>query len=90
LAGTSRSWTFASRTNGRSPTCPSPSKFRSAIPNRLAELPQDAEIVVYCRTGGRSANAVQFLRQKGYEKSFNLTGGINHWAVQIDPTMQRY
>ncbi len=60
------------------------------LPSRLAELPQDAEIVVYCRTGGRSANAVQFLRQKGYEKAFNLAGGINHWAEQIDPRHGRY
>ena len=60
------------------------------LPTRFAELPQDAEIVVYCRTGGRSANAVQFLRQRGYGKAFNLAGGINHWAEQIDPTMTRY
>ena len=60
------------------------------LPNRFAELPQDAEIVVYCRTGGRSANAVQFLRQRGYDRAFNLSGGINHWAEQIDPTMARY
>jgi rhodanese-related sulfurtransferase len=60
------------------------------LPQRLAELPKDAEIVVYCRSGGRSANAVRFLRQKGYEKAFNLAGGINHWAEQIDPTMARY
>jgi len=60
------------------------------LPTRINELPKDAEIVVYCRTGGRSANAVQFLRQKGYDKAFNLVGGINHWAEQIDPTMPRY
>ena len=60
------------------------------LPHRFAELPQKAEIVVYCRTGGRSANAVQFLRQKGYEKAVNLAGGINRWAETIDPTMARY
>jgi rhodanese-related sulfurtransferase len=60
------------------------------LPQRLAELQREGEIVVYCRTGGRSANAVQFLRQKGYEKSFNLAGGINRWAEQIDPSMARY
>jgi sulfur-carrier protein adenylyltransferase/sulfurtransferase len=60
------------------------------LPNRFAELPQDAEIVVYCRTGGRSANAVQFLRQRGYSNVFNLDGGINRWAEQIDPAMARY
>jgi sulfur-carrier protein adenylyltransferase/sulfurtransferase len=60
------------------------------LPQRFAELPKDAEIVVYCRTGGRSDNAVQFLRQRGYEKAFNLAGGINHWAEVIDPSMRRY
>ncbi len=60
------------------------------LPNRLTELPRDAEVVVFCRTGGRSANAVQFLRQRGYSKAFNLAGGINRWAEQIDPTMARY
>ena len=60
------------------------------LPQRLGELPKDAEIVVYCRTGGRSANAVQFLRQRGYEKVYNLTGGINHWAEVIDLSLPKY
>ena len=60
------------------------------LPGKLGELPKDAEIVVYCRSGARSANAVQFLRQKGYDKVYNLAGGINLWAEQIDPTMARY
>ena len=60
------------------------------LPQRLGELQPEAEIVVYCRTGGRSANAVEFLRQKGYPKALNLAGGINHWAEVIDPTMGRY
>ena len=62
----------------------------ASLPQRLAELPQDGEIVVYCRTGGRSGNAVQFLRQRGYGRAFNLSGGINRWADQIDPTMVKY
>ncbi len=60
------------------------------LPQRLGELQPEAEIVVYCRTGGRSANAVEFLRQKGYPKALNLAGGINHWAEVIDPAMARY
>ncbi len=60
------------------------------LPGKLGELPKGAEIVVYCRSGARSANAVQFLRQKGYDKVYNLAGGINLWAEQIDPTMARY
>src|SRR5262245_32012122 len=61
-----------------------------SLPQRFAELPRDAEIIVYCRVGGRSANAVQFLRHQGYDKAFNLTGGINRWAEVIDLSMARY
>ena len=62
----------------------------ATLPQRLGELPRDEEIVVYCRTGGRSGNAVQFLRQRGFDKALNLAGGINHWAEVVDPTMARY
>jgi rhodanese-related sulfurtransferase len=62
----------------------------ATLPQRIADLPQDSEIVVYCRTGGRSGNAVQYLRRQGYQKALNLAGGINRWAEQIDPTMPRY
>src|SRR5262245_2878570 len=60
------------------------------LPQSLDKLSKDDEIVVYCRTGGRSGNAVQFLKQQGYEKSKNLVGGINRWAERIDPSMARY
>ncbi|MEX0879726.1 MAG: rhodanese-like domain-containing protein [Thermoanaerobaculia bacterium] len=56
----------------------------------LEKLSKDDEIVVYCRTGGRSGNAVQFLMQNGYEKAKNLAGGINKWAERIDPSLPRY
>jgi sulfur-carrier protein adenylyltransferase/sulfurtransferase len=62
----------------------------ATLPQRLGELPRDEEIVVYCRTGGRSGNAVQFLRQKGFDKALNLAGGINHWAEVVDPALPRY
>lgn len=61
-----------------------------ALPQKFSELPRDAEIVVYCRTGGRSGNAVQFLRHQGYGKALNLAGGINRWADVIDPSMAKY
>jgi sulfur-carrier protein adenylyltransferase/sulfurtransferase len=60
------------------------------LPQSLAKLSKEDDIVVYCRTGGRSGNAVQFLRQQGFEKAKNLVGGINRWAERIDPTMPRY
>ena len=60
------------------------------LPQRYSELAPDADLVVYCRTGGRSAQAVQFLQQRGYGRAANLTGGINRWAEAIDPQMRRY
>lgn len=61
-----------------------------ALGDSLDKLSKDAEIVVYCRTGGRSGNAVQFLLEKGYDKAKNLVGGINKWAERIDPSLPRY
>jgi molybdopterin/thiamine biosynthesis adenylyltransferase/rhodanese-related sulfurtransferase len=61
-----------------------------ALPQSLGKLSKDDEIVVYCRSGGRSANAVQFLQREGYGKAKNLAGGILRWADAIDPSMQKY
>jgi adenylyltransferase/sulfurtransferase len=63
---------------------------RGELPNRLGELDPAAEIVVYCKTGNRSAQAVDFLRQCGFGKLRNLAGGIDAWAERIDPSMPRY
>jgi len=60
------------------------------LQQRVSELAQDADLVVYCRTGGRSAQAVQFLQQNGYGRATNLAGGINRWAEAIDPQMRKY
>jgi adenylyltransferase/sulfurtransferase len=60
------------------------------LPQSLDKLSKDDEIVVYCRTGGRSGNAVQFLKQQGFEKVKNLVGGINRWAERIDTSLPRY
>ena len=60
------------------------------LPDRFAELDQNAEIVALCHTGVRSAWAVQFLKGRGFNRASNLAGGIEAWADQIDPDMQRY
>lgn len=60
------------------------------LPDRISELDQNAEIVALCHTGARSAWAVQFLQGHGYKRSCNLAGGIDAWAHQIDPAMQKY
>jgi len=58
--------------------------------NRLGELPRDKEIVVHCKMGGRSAKAVELLKQQGFTNVVNLQGGILAWAENVDPTMPRY
>ncbi len=53
-----------------------------------ASLPRDREIVVYCRSGSRSANAAAMLRHAGMERVRNLTGGLAAWAREMDPSMR--
>lgn len=59
------------------------------VPARLAELPKDREIIVMCRSGGRSSRVAQYLEQQGY-RATNLTGGILGWAEEVDPTLKAY
>jgi sulfur-carrier protein adenylyltransferase/sulfurtransferase len=57
---------------------------------RLKELDLNDEIVAYCHVGIRSASAVSMLRENGFTNVRNLQGGIDAWAVQVDPKMPRY
>jgi len=57
---------------------------------RLSELDTADELVVFCRTGGRSARAVELMRSAGFRKVKNLKGGINAWAEQVDPKLPLY
>ena len=60
------------------------------LANRLHELKQNGHTVVHCHTGMRSAQAVQMLRQTGFTNVYNLEGGIDAWANEIDPAVQKY
>ncbi len=60
------------------------------IPRRVNELDPAKEMVIHCHHGGRSARAVAFLRQAGFNKVSNLAGGIHAWADRIDPKMPKY
>jgi sulfur-carrier protein adenylyltransferase/sulfurtransferase len=60
------------------------------VPNRLAEIDRDREVVVHCKGGGRSQRIAEFLRQQGYERVANLAGGIGAWSNDIDPTVPKY
>src|SRR5688572_10182596 len=60
------------------------------ISQRLDELDEDRETVVICHHGRRSLQAALFLEQNGFSSVFNLTGGIEAWANDIEPNMPRY
>ena len=60
------------------------------LEKRIAELDRSAEIVVHCKSGGRSSKAVEFLRKNGYSNVKNLTGGILAWSDKVDPSVPKY
>jgi adenylyltransferase/sulfurtransferase len=60
------------------------------LPQRFREVPADREVIVHCKSGMRSAKAVQFLREQGFTKVRNLKGGILAWADKIDPSVPKY
>ena len=60
------------------------------LPKRVSELDASRVIVVHCKMGGRSAKAVDFLRQSGFSNVHNLAGGITAWAERVDPKVPKY
>jgi adenylyltransferase/sulfurtransferase len=60
------------------------------LPKRVHELDSSREIVVHCKSGARSAKAVSFLRQSGFKRVTNLTGGILAWADKVDTSLPKY
>jgi rhodanese-related sulfurtransferase len=62
----------------------------SLIPLKVDELSPDDEWVVLCHHGVRSMMACRFLAQAGFEKLYNLLGGIDAWSLECDPAVPRY
>jgi len=60
------------------------------LPKRVNELNSADEIVAHCKSGMRSAKAVDFLKQAGFKKVRNMTGGILAWSDKVDPTVPKY
>lgn len=58
-----------------------------SLPDRLHELPRDREIVLICRSGGRSGACTRFLLQQGFTRVRNLRGGMRDWARFVDPAL---
>ncbi|MCL5273446.1 MAG: rhodanese-like domain-containing protein [Chloroflexi bacterium] len=63
---------------------------RMQLPNHLNELSQTDDLLVYCRSGVRSAQAVAFLKSMGFRKARNIRGGILAWAREVDPSSPVY
>jgi adenylyltransferase/sulfurtransferase len=60
------------------------------VPRRYRELNPEAEIVVQCKSGNRSARAADFLRSVGFRHVLNLKGGILDWIDKVDPSQPKY
>jgi rhodanese-related sulfurtransferase len=60
------------------------------IPTRLIELDPEADLVVVCHHGMRSAQVAQYLARSGFERVSNLSGGIDEWSATVDPATPRY
>jgi adenylyltransferase/sulfurtransferase len=60
------------------------------VPQRLAEIDRDREVVVHCKSGGRSQRIAEFLMQSEYPRVVNVAGGILAWSDEIDPKVPKY
>jgi rhodanese-related sulfurtransferase len=60
------------------------------IPERLAELDPEQELIIMCHAGGRSLRVAHFLESRGFRSVANLTGGILAWGERIDPSLRPY
>lgn len=62
----------------------------ASVPDRLHELDPDAEVVLICHHGVRSAQVGMFLESRGFREVHNLAGGVAGWAAEVDASMPQY
>ena len=62
----------------------------NTIPDNLDKIARDKKVVVYCRSGARSGNAIMYLEKQGFTDLYNLKGGILAWSDEVDPSIQKY
>jgi rhodanese-related sulfurtransferase len=60
------------------------------VPARLAEIDRSRSVVCICHHGARSAQVVAFLMRQGFDRVYNLAGGIDAWSTEVDPAVPRY
>jgi adenylyltransferase/sulfurtransferase len=58
--------------------------------NAAREMPPDRDVVLYCHHGLRSRTAAEHLVERGFRRVWNLTGGIDRWSADVDPTVATY
>lgn len=56
-----------------------------SVPDRLGEIPRDKTVIAVCRSGNRSSQATQYLRDQGFDNVHNMTGGMNQWSQAGHP-----
>lgn len=62
----------------------------NTIPARVQDLDRDSDTVLICHHGVRSFQVGAYLERNGFSRLYNLHGGVNAWADQVEPTMPRY
>ena len=62
----------------------------NTIPDNLNHIPSTQPIIIMCKSGGRSAQVCEYLKNQNYMNVYNLKGGIISWALEIDPNMETY
>ncbi|MDX1653114.1 MAG: rhodanese-like domain-containing protein [Brumimicrobium sp.] len=63
----------------------------NTVPINVQKIDKNKDVVIYCRSGKRSANAITYLmNSSGYDNLYNLKGGILAWSDEIDNTIQKY
>ena len=60
------------------------------IPQQLATLPRDREIILHCHQGMRSEMAGNFLLAQGFPRVSHMVGGIDRWSDEVDPALAKY
>lgn len=63
---------------------------QNEVPKRLGEIDPTREVVIHCKSGGRSQRIAEFLKQQGYPRVANVAGGITAWSNEIDPKIPKY
>ncbi len=63
----------------------------TTVPDNVERIAKDKKVIVHCRSGKRSANAIAYLEQQhGFDNLYNLKGGILAWIDEIDPNLKQY